>query len=77
VIRLDEWSCRWRSRSSTTGCYCPWPQFAWWAEGLSSVVSAEAEVAVIQENLDEVEVVEAWADAGGAGGGDVMHASWP
>ncbi|MGW7045116.1 hypothetical protein ACWGDT_20840 [Streptomyces avermitilis] len=76
MIRREEWSCRWRSVFDE-GRYCSRSQFAWWSEGLSSMVSAEAEVAVIEEDLDQVEVVEASADADRAGGCDVVHAPWP
>ncbi len=58
------------------GCYGSWSQFAWWGEGLPAVVSAKAEVAVIEEDPDQVEVVEASADAGRPGG-RVVHTPWP
>jgi hypothetical protein len=52
-------------------------QRAWWGDGFPPMVSAGAEVAVIEENLDQVEMVKASADVGRAGGGHVVHPSRP
>jgi hypothetical protein len=47
---------------------CSRPRFSRRGDGLPAVVTAQAEVAVVQEDLDVGEVLEADGDALGAGG---------
>lgn len=56
---------------------CSWPWLSGWRDGLAGVVAAQAQVAVVQQHLDQVEVAEAVADACGSGRGRIMQPPWP
>lgn len=54
---------------------CSRTRFSGWCDRLPTVVAAEAQVAVVQEDLDVGEVLEADGDAFVAGGHGVVHTS--
>ena len=56
---------------------CAWSQLAGLGQSSAPVIFAQSEVAVVEEDVDQVEVVEASADSGSAGGSGVVHAARP